>query len=91
LKTQNCERSENNARSDIAECLISYSRFGLSSRPQIEWGFQTEIPTFGLMVAVLAKVEWEIWQNPHLFSPNSATLKVEKHFLLAEVENKSRK
>jgi hypothetical protein len=43
------------------------------------------------MVAVLAQVEWGIWQNAHLFSPNSATRKVEKHFLLAEVKNGSRK
>jgi hypothetical protein len=32
-----------------------------------------------LMVADLAKVEWGFWQNPHLFSPNWATRKVEKH------------
>jgi hypothetical protein len=43
------------------------------------------------MVAVLAKVEWGIWQNPHLLSPNWATRKIEKHLLLAEVENGSRK
>jgi hypothetical protein len=43
------------------------------------------------MVVDLAKVEWGVWQNLHLFSPNWATREVEKHFLLAEVEKKSRK